>query len=52
MDPLARRIDLAERQEEGIQKGLEDIERLMAEEILQRPPTERINAPGTTTGPS
>lgn len=44
MDPLARRIDLAERQEEGIQKGLEDIKRLMAEEILQRPPTERINA--------
>jgi flavin reductase (DIM6/NTAB) family NADH-FMN oxidoreductase RutF len=37
MDPLARRIDLAERQEEGIQKGLEDIERLMAEHISQRP---------------
>jgi hypothetical protein len=44
MDPLARRIDLAERQEEGIQKGLEDIERLMAERISQRLPTERINA--------
>jgi flavin reductase (DIM6/NTAB) family NADH-FMN oxidoreductase RutF len=51
MDPLARRIDLAERQEEGIQKGLGDIERLMAEKMLQRPPTMRINAQGRRQDP-
>jgi flavin reductase (DIM6/NTAB) family NADH-FMN oxidoreductase RutF len=51
MDPLARRINLAERQEEGIQRGLEDIKKLMTEEISQRPPTERINVQEMPTGP-
>ena len=50
MDPLARRIDFAERQEQSIQRGLKDIERLMGAELSQRSTGKCIDAPGAARG--
>jgi hypothetical protein len=44
MDPLARRLVSVERQEESVQRGLEDIERMMADELHRRSKSSRSDA--------